>query len=359
MKRSMIPVMCAAVLLLATSAAQANSWDWSVYYTHTQTGQPNNWASIRGLALAKDGSDLYWGHTSPARADSSAGLTDNTLNIVRLDRTSTNVLSHVVSNQPKALATDDRGFVYTITGGFNQKNTVYVYDAGLTGLVNPGFLAGDSINTKYAIEGLEVLKSGNSYYLYTANRSTGMVYKVDVTDIMNPGAPVLFYDLPATNARGLTLDSTGAVWVADYSGKVYKIAPDGLTYASVTVPSETGDVSIYGDFAYVSTYSTVEVLNVADMSLVRSLTNPLPPYPYGTTYGLGGLDMSADGQLLYVANGNAYSTIIGTGPNYTWTDRILTIEIPGAAPIPEPLTLLAVGSGLAGLAGYIRRRKLA
>jgi hypothetical protein len=330
------------ILLAVTGAAQAALWDWSVYYTHTQTGQPNNWASIRGLALANDGSDtLYWGHTSPARADSSAGLTDNTLNVVRMNSTSDVILSHIVSLQPKTLATDDRGFVYTITGGFDKTNTVYVYDAGLTGEVTH-FLAGDSISTKYALEGLEVLKSGSSYYLYTANRSTGMVHKVDVTDIMTPGAPVLFCDLPSTNARGLTLDSTGAVWVADYSGKVYKIAADGLTYASVTVPSATGDVCIYGDLAFVSTYSTVEVLNVADMSLVMSLTNP-----YGTQYGLGGLDMSADGQLLYVANGNAYSTIIGTGPNYIWTDRILTIQT------PEPATICLLGLG--GL--FLRRRK--
>jgi hypothetical protein len=338
MKKLITICLVMTIILAVSGVAQAALWDWSVYYTHTQTGPPNNWASIRGIALAKDGSDLYWGHTSPARADSSAGLTNDTLNIVRLDRTSTNVLSHIVSSQPKALATDDRGFVYTITGGFDQKNTVYVYDAGLVGLVNPGFLAGDSINTKYAIEGLEVLKSGSAYSLYTANRSTGMVYKVDVTDIMNPGTPVLFCDLPSTNARGLTLDSTGAVWVADYSGKVYKIAADGLTYASVTVPSSTGDVSIYGDLAYVSTYSTVEVLNVADMSLVRSLTNP-----YGTEYGLGGLDMSADGQILYVANGNAYSTIIGEGPNYTWTDRILTIQT------PEPATIGLLGLGALSL----------
>jgi hypothetical protein len=61
------------------------------------------------------------------------------------------------------------------------------------------------------------------------------------------------------------------------------------------------------------------------------------------------------GNLSTHDHGNTAYALISTG---AYQDFAISLG-GGGNPIPEPLTLLAVGSALAGLAGYIRRRKLA
>jgi probable HAF family extracellular repeat protein len=63
---------------------------------------------------------------------------------------------------------------------------------------------------------------------------------------------------------------------------------------------------------------------------------------------------ASSGWYLEQANGiNDQGQIVGDGYNYTthqWDAFLLS-------PVPEPLTMLAVGMGIAGLGGYIRRRR--
>jgi hypothetical protein len=92
---------------------------------------------------------------------------------------------------------------------------------------------------------------------------------------------------------------------------------------------------------------------------------------YGTPVLLGTLDY--DTQLTGVGSFFATSNGTWTGPGAVAVGSVGILELTGdfylagdpvsisveAAPVPEPVTMLAVGMGIAGLGGYIRRRRLA
>ena len=109
-------ILCGLVisLCLTGTIAYAVPYDWNVVEEHVNQNGGGYKFSIRGLATAKDGGgDIYYGHIQKAYDDV---LPDATLNIVRMD-TAGNMLGYVtVVNQPKALETDDRGYVYATSG---------------------------------------------------------------------------------------------------------------------------------------------------------------------------------------------------------------------------------------------------
>jgi len=53
-----------------------------------------------------------------------------------------------------------------------------------------------------------------------------------------------------------------------------------------------------------------------------------------------------------------YDDCAGVSQTMDFPDRMLTVtNAPPPSEIPEPTTILLLGSGLAGLAGYVRRKR--
>jgi WD40 repeat protein len=329
----------AAFLAVAAGSASAA---WTTFYTHAQdpaTEFPDIF-SIRGLALAQNGSgDVYYGHIQLCK-DGAGGLPDGFTNIARLSAggalLSTRSLSSDFppSEQPKTLATDDRGDVYTAFAD----GTVHIYNADLS-----SELASFSANPT-RVEGVAVQHSGAFYYLYTSSRNDGLIKKYDVTSVASPSL-VTSRDLSGTNARGLAVDSSGNVYVADKNGTVFKIASDFASDTSTSVGdvSSAIDVAIDGPFAFVSRQdagsSAITKLLLSDLSVQDVLTDPVYS---GSDTGLAGIDIDPTGRI-YVADEDAFRDD-GTA---TYIDRIYTV--------PEPGGILLGAGGL--VLTLLRRRR--
>ena len=356
MKRFTLICVIAGVLLAANLAA-AVPYDWAMFYEHVNQNGGGYKFSIRGLAAAQDGSNtFYYGHIQNAY---DGVLPDGTLNIVHMNLSGSILHSITVTEQPKTLATDGRGYVYA--GGVGQ---VTVYPSDLASPTTTITIASAGTNK---VEGVTV-ENGGSYYLYATSRSNGNIARYDITDIFNPVLDTAWatsgvYTLPTTDLRGTAVDPNGDIWVADKGADtVYKIAADGLSHSSTTV-DDPMDIVLCPIYAYVSSQdgntSTVEQLLISDMSLQQSLYDSIVDSGYENHYGFGGLDIIGD--KLYVADEDSWR-IDGPGgygdPETSYGDRIFTIDIPACgSPIPEPTTVLMILGGLAGFAGIVYRRR--
>lgn len=343
-------VMLCAVLvafLLAAEVASALPYDWAMSYEHVNQHGGGYKFSLRGLAAAQDGT-LYYGHIQNAY---DGVLPGGTLNIVHCTPSGSIINYITVSAQPKALAADDRGYVYAGAGG-----SVNVYPGNLASLTKSIAVSGAT-----AIEGLTIDKEGANYFLYASNRSTGKVARYDITDIDNPVLDTLWaaggiYTLPTTDLRGVAVDHDGNIWVADKANDlVYKIAADGLSYTSAIVDNPM-DIAICPIYAYITcqegNQSTVEQLLMSDMSFQQSLYNPMVNTGYANHYGFGGVDII--GGKLYLTDEDSWRIdgLTGYGdPLTSYGDRIFSIDIPSCA-VPEPGTIAMILVGLG--AGFAR-----
>jgi hypothetical protein len=330
-----------AVLGLASGLARADTADWSTFYEHEQR---DGLFSIRGLALARDGSgDVYYAHIQNA-LDGPALPEDDAVNIVRLDPSGAVVASIAVGSydphnpwppgdpQPKAIACDDRGYLYAVLG-----DHIRIFDADLAGEV-----ASVAVEGSLHLEGVTVQEVGGVYYVFVSDRSDGMIRRYDVTDPTRPTLTSWRFPLEAAvSARGVAVDRAGRVWIADKDGdQVFRVSADARTVTAVPLATPL-DVAFFGPVACVSRQdgaaSSVEVLDLETLAVVETLS---PPSLGEGSYGLGGIDVTPAG-MLFVADEDAAQVETPTGT--ACFDRILRY----------PLSLLALEPAPADF-GYVR-----
>lgn len=224
--------------------------------------------------------------------------------------------------QPKAIAVDDRGYVYTVNreGYGSNRSIIKVYSDDLSDAIATVVLG------TYEYGGAAIYRSGSQYYLYVTSEGNGTIYRFNVTNLDNIFIDTSFgsygsFMVPGgSNLRGITVDSDGTIFVADRDGgRVFRINAD-LTQTTPVAMTRPMDVALYKGRAYVTSYngvnSLIRVFDKTDMSVVGDLNiATLDGAPYVREYnaeGLSGIAIGADGRIwvcdqCYRRNGRNYS----------------------------------------------------
>lgn len=339
--------------------------------------------SLRGLALSGDDSDLYVGFIQ--------GTSSSTIR-----RVSSDINSTIIGNdpqygtnppytdgieakvttflQPKGLATDDRGYVYTtLNSGSNSINQSWrIYSTDLDAEVGT-YLSTTAVSAQ--LSGISVWKDDPdgdgpidaTYYVYLShNGGSAQIERWNVTDPGNATLDVTWGTAGAINlksdptfgtsafANGLEVAEDGTIYVAGgilgtgRGDSVFKIPSDGnLTLATRVDVNGAMDLALFQGNVYVTQYlaanSTIAVLDQTSLALVDTISaNITGTYPTGEDSGFSGIDISATGELFvaeqiydFVPSAGNYTPPGGTAMTGTriYFDRVISTQLETTAVI--------------------------
>jgi hypothetical protein len=348
-------LICGAALyfMFAASASAAFNPTWNVAYDQTSSvtnqlraveiaGQPGNNSVYVGMIQTTGG------HRDVYQFNTSASLPLTPIHD-----------SGPSNDQPKAIATDDRGNVYVgdrLSGGNSGQITTFS-----STLTSPVFTT-----TNVPIEqfgGLATAHFGGHYYLYATREATqalsgGAVggeirrYIVD-----NPATPTLdttfgasgVYTIPNTIAggavpntaktlRGIDVAPDGTIFTTNRdTGTVFRISANLTSVTSASVPRAM-DVTLFSGFAFVTSYnganSLIRVLDMGNLAFEQDITYASTGLPArGTSEGWGGIDIDPNTSRIWLGDENYNAS-------GTTKDRLL-VSSPLAA-VPEPATVLVL-----------------
>jgi len=359
-------------LFMALSVSSVLAYDWSVQYMIdtsqsvfgvSQSPYPRD---NRGLAISNDGRYLYAGYNNSYNSTGEVRKIDLTVSDY-VDAT----VAQATGVRGKSIAVDDTGRVFLAEG-----SSIMVYDSDLT---STGF----SISATNC-EGITVTREGGTLVLYGTDRNDKTLTRWELDE--NGGAITsatkagldgdgVVSITGASSLRGVEIDNIGNIWMADVSAnKVFRVDSLGANLASVDV-TKAIDLAFNGSAMLVTQYTgrTISVLG-PDMSISSVISVPwesLELDPDGQSAGgaLSGIVATSGG--FYVTNEtgqtadekSTYGRIddnSGTLEGKFYTDLYSDDNDPILfASVPEPGSLIAIITGLAGIVGIFSRRRRA
>ena len=196
----------------------------------------------------------------------------------------------------KAIAADDRGYVYMGVANKANNGAVYFAICSENGLSQIKWVKIE-IEGKVGINGACAAHLGDNYYLYfITNYDTDRIYCYDVTDVNNPKlntnfgsdgftAGTGYLDLTSAfgmeDAGNIAVDAEGYLYMCAATGTgdkgdtVFRITPEGTGITATTAITECFGITTLNQYVAVGSYygsdSKIYILNRNDLSLVTSV----------------------------------------------------------------------------------------
>ena len=377
---------------LAPMALQAAPLTWSLVHDQsvTSTSSQTLIRSLRGLALSSDDQSLYGGFIQKSLGAGVRYFTlagDPPIGTPAAYFNVTSIAPSGTDHQPKAVATDDRGFVYVgsskdSTSGDNAR--VIIKDSSLSAAQKVFVLADITATpngyTGERVGGLGLRRADGKLYLYVSREHPNSAYVeryvIGGTDIttatltLDPtfngtgrfSLKTVFAG--ASDLRGLEVAQDGTIFVTSRADDaVYRISDDLASVTKQTVNNAI-DLALFDSRVFVTSYdaassaifelseaSTLDLLGSFDA--FGSFARPGPEGDLDDT-GYSGIDIDNEGRI-YLSDQFYYRS------DFLANDRILVSSalelLPTGSDVPEPASLALAGLALAGLAAATRRRR--
>lgn len=277
--------------------------------------------SLRGMAASEDGKFLYTGHiqlgtTGVRKIDVATGDILWAYHDATLEPTKVRYKEY-----PKGVATDNRGYVYTmISGNMLTGATMAILDDKDGTAVSETFVDFGTLDS--GANGIAVHQDGDRYYAYfISNYGPNRIYCYDVTD---PAKPVINKDfgvdgivslarktgVDMADANYLAVADNGDIYVTikladgEKADAVGKFSSDGKTFEKIIDCEEAYGIDIAEGYIFISTYhgeaSVVNVYNLSDYSLAGTVAGDVQGHSHYS-------QVVVCGNQIYVAD-QAYQT---------------------------------------------------